>query len=254
MQLELLEATAATGTPTVAVVISGRVHTLAEVEAAAGATLLAWVPGIEGGTAIAEVLLGQVAPSGRLPVSLPRSVGQVPVHYNHRAGGGRASSGATTPTRPTSPLHPFGFGLSTTTFDYSELDVEGGTTTEPTVIGVTVPTPGAVSADEVVQCYIGDQMASVAQARPPARGIRPGPARRRHVEAGDLHDPPQPAGVPRRRLPFRLRTGSVPGRDRRLGRKPGPHRDPFDLEGDIADHRQSDVVATVVTVESVLSA
>ena len=86
VQLELLEAVHATGTPIIAVVVSGRVHTLAEVEAHSAATLLAWLPGIEGGAALADVLLGEVAPSGRLPVSLPRSVGQLPVHYNHRVG------------------------------------------------------------------------------------------------------------------------------------------------------------------------
>ncbi|MFI5044108.1 MAG: glycoside hydrolase family 3 N-terminal domain-containing protein [Acidimicrobiales bacterium] len=250
VQLELLEAVAATGTPTVAVVISGRVHTLAEVEAAAGATLLAWVPGIEGGTAIAEVLLGQVAPSGRLPVSLPRSVGQVPVHYNHRAGGGTSQFWGDYTDGPTSPLHPFGYGLSTTTFDYSEADVEGGTTTEPTVIGVTVTNSGGLSADEVVQCYIGDQMASVAR---PVRQLV-GFARvalvagaskrvtftihpsRLAFHDDDFHFVCEPGA-------FRVEIGGWAGHP--------AITETFDLEGDIADHRQRDVVATVVTVEPI---
>ena len=162
-QLALLRAVHATGTPTIAVVVSGRVHTLAEVEAHSAATLLAWLPGIEGGTAIAEVLLGAVAPSGRLPVSLPRHVGQLPVHYNHRAGGGRSNFWGDYTDSPAAPLHSFGYGLSTTTFDYGELDVVEGSTTEPTRISVVVRNTGSIEGDEVVQCYAGDEVASVAR-------------------------------------------------------------------------------------------
>ena len=162
VQLELLAAVHATGTPTVAVVVSGRVHSLAEVEQHSAATLLAWLPGIEGGTAIAEVLLGLRAPSGRLPVSLPRHVGQLPVHHAQRAGGDRSQFWGDYTDSPTSPLHPFGFGLSTTTFEYSGLDIAEGTTSTPTTLSVTVTNTGGRAATETVQLYVGDLVASVA--------------------------------------------------------------------------------------------
>ncbi len=163
VQLELLREIAATGTPTIAVVISGRVHTLAEVEEAADATVLAWIPGIEGGSALADVLFGAVAPSGRLPVSLPRHVGQLPVHYNQRAGGAVSQFWGDYTDSPTTPLHPFGFGLSTTTFTYDGLEVAGGSTTEPTTIAVRVTNSGPRRGTEVVQCYATDEVASVAR-------------------------------------------------------------------------------------------
>ena len=163
VQLELLREVAATGTPTIAVVISGRVHTLAEVEETAAATLLAWIPGIEGGAAVADVLFGAVAPSGRLPVSLPRHVGQLPVHYNQRAGGAMSQFWGDYTDSPTTPLHPFGFGLSTTTFAYDELEVSGGSTTEPATIAVRVTNTGRRRGTEVVQCYATDEVASVAR-------------------------------------------------------------------------------------------
>jgi len=163
VQLELLREVAATGTPTVAVVISGRVHTLAEVEEAADATLLAWIPGIEGGTALADVLFGAVAPSGRLPVSLPRHVGQLPVHYNQRAGGAVSQFWGDYTDSPTTPLHPFGFGLTTTMFTYDSLEVSGGSTTEPAVITVRITNTGSRAGTEVVQCYATDEVASVAR-------------------------------------------------------------------------------------------
>lgn len=163
VQLELLREVAATGTPTIAVVISGRVHTLAEVEDAADATLLAWIPGIEGGTALADVLFGTVAPCGRLPVSLPRHVGQLPVHYNQRAGGAVSQFWGDYTDSPTTPLHPFGFGLSTTTFAYDALQVSGGSTTDPTTIEVRITNTGKRAGTEVVQCYATDEVASVAR-------------------------------------------------------------------------------------------
>ncbi len=163
VQLDLIEAVAATGTPIVTVVISGRIHTLARVEELSSATLLAWVPGQEGGSAIADVLFGAVAPCGRLPVSLPRHVGQLPVHYNHRAGGGASAFWGDYSDSPAAPLHPFGFGRSTTTFGYSDLSVEPGTTAMPTTLSVTVTNTGTRDGVEVVQLYAHDETASVAR-------------------------------------------------------------------------------------------
>jgi len=163
VQEELLRAVRATGTPTVAVIVSGRVHTLGPVEEHSDALLQAWVPGVEGGTALAEVLLGTVAPSGRLPISLPRHVGQVPVHHGHRAGGGRSQFWGDYTDSPAAPLHPFGFGLSTTTFSYGEPDVSVGSTSQPTTVSVEVTNTGSRDGDEVVQLYARDEVASVAR-------------------------------------------------------------------------------------------
>ncbi len=162
-QIELLERVAATGTPTVAVICSGRVHTLGEVEQLSGATVLAWLPGIESGTALARILLGETAPSGRLPISLPHSVGQVPVHHAPRAGGGRSQFWGDYTDTPCAPLHPFGFGLSTTTFEYSGLHLTAGSTTETTMLAVTVTNTGERTGTEVVQLYARDEVASVAR-------------------------------------------------------------------------------------------
>ena len=225
VQLELLAAVHATGTPTVAVVVSGRAHTLDEVERHSAATLLAWLPGIEGGTALAEVLLGDVAPSGRLPVSLPRHVGQLPVHHAQRAGGDRSQFWGDYTDSPTSPLHPFGFGLTTTTFEYSGLDVTGGTTSTPTVVDVTVTNTGTRAGVEVVQLYVGDLVASVRAAGPPTRRLLPRRAGAGAVRRRPLRGAPVTPRVPRRGVRVRLRARRVPRRGRRLRGFPGAERD-----------------------------
>jgi beta-glucosidase len=243
VQLELLDAVAATGTPVVTVIVSGRVHTLDVVEERSNATLLAWVPGIEGGTAIAQVLLGEVAPSGRLPVSLPRAVGQVPVHYNHRAGGGRSQFWGDYTDSPSGPLHPFGFGLSTTTFTYSDLDITAGSTTETSVITARLRNDGPVDADEVVQCYVHDETASVAR---PERQL---------VGFGRVHLPVGASAT----ITFEVHPSRLAfyDEDFQCVCEPGAFRfevggwagapalvDTVDLAGDVTHHRQRDWVST----------
>lgn len=243
VQLELLDAVAETGTPVVTVVVSGRVHTLDVVEERSAATLLAWLPGQEAGGAIADVLLGVVAPSGRLPVSLPRAVGQVPVHYNHRAGGGRSQFWGDYTDSPSTPLHPFGFGMSTTTFDYSDLAVTEGTTTAPTSVAVTVTNSGDVAGDEVVQCYVHDESASVARPERQLVGfgrvtLAPGqsvrvtftihPSRLAFYDE-DFQFVCEP-GV------FRVEVGGCAGQPAAV--------DTFDLTGEVEHHRQREIVAT----------
>jgi beta-glucosidase-like glycosyl hydrolase len=112
VQQELIEAIIEMGTPLVVVVLSGRVHTLSAVAGRANALLQVFPPGEEGGNGLADVLTGKVNPSGRLPVSLPRSVGQVPNHVGHRVGGDRAMFFGDYIDSPTSPLFAFGHGLS----------------------------------------------------------------------------------------------------------------------------------------------
>ncbi len=250
VQLELLdavaEACAATDTPVVTVVVSGRVHTLDAVEERSNATLLAWLPGVEGGSALADVLLGEVAPSGRLPVSLPRTVGQLPVHYNHRAGGGRSQFWGDYTDSPSGPLHPFGFGLSTTTFAYDDLAVDEGSTLEPTSVSVTVTNTGARAGDEVVQCYVHDETASVARPERQLVGfgrvsLAPGASSRVTLtlhpsrlafldEDFDLVCEP---GA------FRVEVGGWAGAPAAAAT--------FDLAGDVSVWQQRDVVATTFT-------
>ena len=162
-QQDLVDAVVATGTRTVVVVTGGRVHALPSIAAHAAALVQAWLPGEEGGSAIADVLFGAMSPAGRLPVSLPRAVGQVPIHHGHRAGGGRAAFHGEYTDSPTTPLFPFGHGLSYTTFAYGGLDVVAGTTTVALVVTCTVRNVGAVAGDEVVQLYVRDEVASVAR-------------------------------------------------------------------------------------------
>jgi beta-glucosidase len=166
VQQELVAALAATGTPLVVVVLSGRVHTLTAIADHAGALLQMFPAGEEGGGGLADVLTGRVNPSGRLPVSMPRLVGQVPTHVGHRAGGDRAMFFGDYIDAPTTPLFAFGHGLSYTTFAYRNLSVQATNTTEPITISIEVQNTGERAGDEVVQLYGHDLVASVAR---PAR-------------------------------------------------------------------------------------
>ncbi len=162
-QIRLVREVAATGTPTVVVVISGRVHALTDVVDAAAAVIWTAPPGEEGGSALADVLVGAADPSGRLPVSFPRHVGQIPVHHDMRARGDRSEFWLEYVDSPVTPLFPFGHGLSYTTFGYSEPDVATGSTTRPTLVSVEVTNTGDRDGTEVVQLYVRDDVASTAR-------------------------------------------------------------------------------------------
>ncbi|WP_262062738.1 glycoside hydrolase family 3 N-terminal domain-containing protein [Streptomyces sp. STR69] len=139
-QHALLDAVTATGTPTALVLIQGRPHVVPE---QAGALLTAWYPGPWGGVAIAEVLLGRTEPTGRLPVSVPRSVAQLPVHYNHKdiEYGGYVDADA-------EPLYSFGHGLSYTSFEYGPPRLAGN------MIEIDVTNTGKRQGRSVVQVYV----------------------------------------------------------------------------------------------------
>jgi beta-glucosidase len=171
IQEELLKVVAATGKPVIVVLLSGRVIALAEVSALASAILEAWVPGEEGGAAVAAALFGDVNPGGKLPISFPRSVGQVPVYYNHKASAGRSNWYGPYVNEATSPLYPFGHGLSYTSFEYSELSIsqelaQPGTQVE---ISLKLRNIGERSGEETVQLYIRDVFASSPQ---PVRSLK----------------------------------------------------------------------------------
>lgn len=157
-QIKLLKAIQATGKPVVLVTIMGRPLNLNWAAEHVPAIVNAWYPGQEGGLAIADVLFGDYNPAGRLPISVPRSVGQLPVHYNH--------------TKPkhhdyvemsAKPLYAFGYGLSYSSFDYSNLQVslnENGNDFVCTV-SFDVANNGKLAGDEVAQLYVVDEVSSV---------------------------------------------------------------------------------------------
>ena len=153
--------TSAHGVPVVVVVIGGRAHSLSEVTPLANALVLAWLPGEEGGNGLADVLCGDVDASGRLPVTLLHTVGQVGVHSGAHHGGGRSMIMDDYVDTPASPLFPFGHGLSYTTWERSDLAVEAGTTADDVEIGVTVTNTGARVGTDVVQVFFRDEVASV---------------------------------------------------------------------------------------------
>lgn len=163
LQQQLVIDVAATGTPTVVVVLSGRVHTLSRVAEVCSALIQAWPLGEEGGHALAEALFGDSEPSGRLPVTLPRHVGQVPLHSGHRAGGSRAMFFGDYTDSPASPLFAFGHGLSYAEFDYSSFEVEATTTADPILVRAKVTNVARRKGTEVVQLYGSDIVASLAR-------------------------------------------------------------------------------------------
>lgn len=164
-QQELLEAVASTGKPVVLVVIGGRPMTIGWAAEHVAAILYAWAPGTMGGPALVDVLLGDEAPSGRLPMTMPRSVGQIPIYYNHLPTG-RPPTGDHYSSKyideEVTPLFPFGFGLSYTSFAYADLKLDRPVYRSGDVVeaSVAVTNTGRRAAHEVVQLYIRDPVAT----------------------------------------------------------------------------------------------
>jgi beta-glucosidase len=166
VQQQLVEAIVATGTPVVVVLINGRPLALPWIAEHVPAIVEAWVPGEEGGSAVAAVLFGDHNPAGRLPVCLPRSVGQVPVYYGHKPSGGRSQWKGDYADLSSTPLFAFGHGLSYTNFEYSDLVVAPEQVAANGVVEVRcrVENTGAREGEEVVQLYLHDVHASVTRA------------------------------------------------------------------------------------------
>lgn len=157
-QEALIEAVAATGKPLVVIYIQGRPLNMNLASRRAQALLTAWYPGEQGGAAIADVLFGDYNPAGRLPVSVPRSEGQLPVYYSQGTPRDYVEEKGT-------PLYAFGYGLSYTKFAYSQLQIQPGDGKEVLqTVRCTVKNVGDCDGDEVVQLYICDEVASVSQA------------------------------------------------------------------------------------------
>jgi beta-glucosidase len=163
MQEDLARAILATGKPVAVVLINGRPYAIPWLDDAADAILEAWLPGEEGGPAVADVLFGDSNPGGKLPVTFPRHVGQVPIFYNHKPSGMKSHWWGDYVSEKATPLYPFGHGLSYTSFEYSDLLVGRmqATASETVDVSFKVTNTGPVSGDEVAQLYIRDEYASV---------------------------------------------------------------------------------------------
>ena len=143
--------------PIIAVITGGSPMNLAEVHELADAVLLVWYPGEEGGNAIADILFGKVSPSGRLPITFPKSLDQLPPYEDY------SMKGRTYKYMDEDPLYPFGFGLSYGSFTYGELKISKANISknEEVTVSVEVTNEGEVESDEVVQLYVSDDEASV---------------------------------------------------------------------------------------------
>jgi beta-glucosidase len=169
-QQQLIDRIKATGKPFTVVLFNGRPLTLANVAAKSPAILEAWFPGVQAGNAVADVLFGKVNPGGKLPVSFPLNLGQVPIYYNHEPTGRPCDATSKYNSRyrdlnTCDPLYSFGYGLSYTTFDISNLQLSSATMSPSGSIKATVDVKntGTRDGDEVVQLYIHDPVASISQ-------------------------------------------------------------------------------------------
>ncbi len=163
VQEDLVAAVAATGTPVVLVLLTGRPCGSPAVHEQCAAVLLAWLPGAEGAAAIAETLLGKSNPGGKLPISYPRSSGQIPVFYGHKVSGGRSYWKGDYADGPVAPLYPFGHGLSYTRFEVADAVVRELEVSVPdtVTVDVTVQNTGEREGDEVIQLYVRDLSGSL---------------------------------------------------------------------------------------------
>jgi beta-glucosidase len=173
---QLVDAIKATQKPFVVVLMNGRPLTIPGLDAAAPAILEAWFPGIEGGNAIADILFGKVNPGGKLPDTFPQNLGQIPLYYNHENTGRPPDPNNKYTSKyndgPFTPLYEFGYGLSYSTFQFSNLNLSSSTLRLPggsIAVSADVQNTSGRGGDEVVQLYIHDPVASIVQ---PVRRLR----------------------------------------------------------------------------------
>lgn len=179
-QLNLLKALVKTGKPIVLVLINGRPLTLTWEDAHVPAILEAWAPGTEAGNAIADVLFGNYNPSGKITATFPRSVGQIPIYYNHKNTGrpydGKGSGKFKSYYMDISndPLYPFGYGLSYTSFSYGSLSADKHSLkgNETLTCSIPVTNTGKFAGEETVQWYITDPVASITRSVEDLKGFQ----------------------------------------------------------------------------------
>jgi len=186
VQERLADAIFATGRPVVVVLINGRPYAINSISEKANAILEAWLPGEEGGTAIAETLFGDVNPGGKLPITFPRHVGQLPIFYSQKPSGGKSHWFGDYVNVAASPLYPFGHGLSYTTFEYTDfaLSADQARAGEVIEVDLRVKNIGDLAGDEVVQLYVRDEFASIPRPQKELKGfvrLRLEPAESRRV-------------------------------------------------------------------------
>jgi beta-glucosidase len=177
VQQQLLEAVHAAGKPLTVVLMNGRPLAVPWLDENVPAILVAWYLGVQMGPAVADVLFGEVSPSGKLPVSFPRTVGQEPLYYNHKNTGRPPSEQERYTSKyidvPWTPLYPFGHGLSYTTFTYSapRLSAARMAGTDSLTVQVDVTNSGARAGEEVTQLYVRDEVGSVTRPVKELRGF-----------------------------------------------------------------------------------
>lgn len=180
-QRELIREMGKLNKPIVLVLIKGRPLLLEDIEAEVDAIVDAWYPGMQGGNAIADVLFGDYNPAGRLTISVPRSVGQLPVYYNTKRKGNRSKYIEEEGT----PRYPFGYGLSYTSFSYSDLRAEVVEAEDSCLVNISVKVrnEGSRDGDEVVQLYLRDEVASFTTPFKQLRGFQ-----RIHLKVGETKE------------------------------------------------------------------
>ena len=177
-QENLLKALVATGKPVVLVLVNGRPLILNWENENVPAILEAWAPGIEGGNAIADVLFGDYNPSGKITMTFPRSVGQIPIYYNHKNTGRPMDPKNKFTSKyldiPNEPLYPFGYGLSYTTFEYGDVVLSKTNLKDNETLSakIKVTNTGKVAGEEVVQLYISDPVASISRSVKDLKGFQ----------------------------------------------------------------------------------
>ncbi|MEM2792258.1 MAG: beta-glucosidase BglX [Candidatus Bathyarchaeia archaeon] len=177
VQEELVKAVYETGVPVVEVLMNGRPLSISWSAEHIPAIIEAWFPGIQAGYAIADVIFGDYNPGGKLPATFPRTVGQVPIYYNHKNTGRPPSPDRWTSKYldiPYSPLFPFGHGLSYTKFEYSDLEISPREVEPKDIVKIKlkVKNIGSREGDEVVQLYVNDAVASVTRPVKELKGFK----------------------------------------------------------------------------------
>ena len=176
-QLDLIKALKMTGKPIVVILINGRPLTINWVDENIPAILEAWYPGSQGGRAIAKTLFGEYNPGGKLTVTFPQSVGQIPFNFpskpSSQVSGGRVVGVKGNQSRVNEALYPFGYGLSYTTFEYKDLDIfpKEITPHQKVTVSWSITNTGEVAGDEVVQLYIRDKVSSTTTYEKNLRGF-----------------------------------------------------------------------------------
>lgn len=188
-QLQLLQAIQATGKPVVLILINGRPLSINWADKFVPAILEAWYPGSKGGTALADILFGDYNPGGKLTVTFPKTVGQIPFNFpckpSSQIDGGKNPGPTGNMSRINGALYPFGYGLSYTTFEYSDLDITPRVITpnESATVRLKVTNTGKRAGDEVVQLHIRDVLSSITTYEKNLAGFQ-----RIHLEPGEAQE------------------------------------------------------------------